>query len=201
VDLERRRRWEDRHRAANAIGTPAPFVVRALDRLATEPPTAHSPRALDLACGRGRHALLLAERGYVVDAVDWALPALTRLARAAEDRRLPIRCVVADVGIWPMPVERYALVVTIDFLDRTLFPALRAAVAPGGALLYETHRRDPHVPSAHAHRPEFLLEPGELDAVCDGWRVLLRHEDAPTVEGTPTPRAGILAQRPRAAPH
>jgi len=198
-----RQRWEDRHRSDDPLPAPSPFVVRALDLLAPEPGASPPPRALDVACGRGRHALLLAARGYAVDAVDYALPALVTLTRTAAARHLNVRCLAADVTMWPLP-SRYALVVVVNFLARDLFAALRAAVAPGGVLLYETHRRDAH--AAPAMRPEFLLAPGELDELCYGWDVLLRHEDTSVHEGKRVARTGILARRPLAsasgpAPH
>lgn len=201
MERSRRAAWEDRHAAAaDDLAPPSPFVVRALDLLeaaGSEP----APRALDVACGRGRHALLLGARGYRVLAVDFARTATTFLARAAAARALPVACIVADLDTWPVPVARYALVVVVDFLARPLVPALRAAVAPGGALLYETHRRSADPSTAPVMCGEYLLAPGELDELCHGWDVLLR-EDTPALHhGTPTVRAGILARRPSDAPH
>lgn len=174
--------------------------MRALDALAGLP-WAAPRRALDLACGRGRHALLLAAHGFAVDAVDFARPALSTLRREASARHLPVHCVAADVTSWPLPVGRYGLVVVVDFLERALFPALRAAVAPGGALLYETQRRDNDPHAALARRPEFLLAPGELDALCAGWRVLLRADIRSTYHGKTAIRSGVLAARPTCTAH
>lgn len=139
--------------------------------------------------------MLLADRGYAVEAVDFSLPALLQLKRSAGTRDLAVECLAADVTTWPLPTQRYAVVVVVSFLERPLFDALREAVIPGGALLYETHMRDQTV-GADTLRPEFMLEPGELDRACDGWRILLRHTEV-AVHGTrPMARAGILAQRP-----
>lgn len=196
MDRDRLQRWEQRHRSDDTVGAPSPFVVQALDLLAGEPAAPATRRALDLACGRGRHALLLADRGYDVDAVDFALPALTTLKRVADTRGLNVHCLATDVTTWPVPRARYALVAVVNFLERPLFDSLRAAVAPGGALLYETHRRDQRIGPENALCPDFLLAPGELDEVCRGWRILLRHEDTRTHDGKLVARAGILAQRP-----
>lgn len=194
MEHNRRRHWQERHRAGHGPGAPSPFVVAALALLGAPP---GRRRALDLACGRGRHALLLAELGYQVDAVDFSLPALTTLRRRAAARQLDVRCLAADVGAWPLPTGRYALVVVVNFLDRTIFPALRAAVAPGGALIYETHGRT--AGAAPAVRPEFCLEPGELDALCGGWEVLLRRDDETLHRDGHARRFGILARRPSSA--
>jgi SAM-dependent methyltransferase len=196
VDPDRRRTWEHRHRVDEAPGAPSRFVVEALDTLAIVTPPAG--RALDVACGRGRHALLLAERGYAVDGVDFAVPALMAIRRSAVASGLAIDCVAADVTTWPIPAARYALVVVVNFLERALLRSLREAVAPGGALLYETHQRVDGMPPPI--RPEFCLAPGELDELCRGWDVLARIDGTALHRGTPTPRAGILARRP-ASPH
>ncbi len=200
MESSRRAAWQERHRAAAAdeLAAPSPFVVRALDVLGIPRPP---PRALDVACGRGRHAVLLATRGYRVQAVDFAMSAIAPLARTAAGRALPIECIVADLDDWPVPVARYALVLVVDFLARPLFPAFRAAVAPGGALLYETHRRtaDPSAPPAV--RADYQLAPGELDELCRGFDVLMREDTQTRHHGTPAFRAGILARRPPAPPH
>ncbi len=194
-DEDRRRRWDERHRATATIDAPSPFVVRALERLHSLTPVGPR-RALDVACGRGRHALLLAEHGYRVDAVDYAPMALRTLQKTARARGLPITCVAADVTAWPLPPERYALVLVVNFLDRRIFPALRAAVAPGGAFLYETHSRDETHPSRSSVRAEFQLVAGELEDLCRDWSVLLRHDGVAEPRDRGAARAGILARRP-----
>jgi SAM-dependent methyltransferase len=205
VSAPSRDRWDERHRDDGGTGTPSPFVVRALAAVAAAIRLPAGPRrALDVACGRGRHALLLAEHGYRVAAADVSLVAVRQLTRTAAARGLPVHGLVTDVTSWPLPRRRYALVVVVSFLERAIFPALRDAVVPGGALLYETFVRD-----AHGNAPvraDFALAPGELEAQCEGWRILLRHSETTLHRGQPASRAGILAVRPhesasRAAPH
>jgi len=170
---------------------PSPFVASVLDSLA--PP--HG-RALDVACGGGRHALSAAARGYRVTAVDYARPALVGLRAAAAARGLAIDALVADVETWPIPPARFDLVMVVDFLWRPLLPALRAAVAPGGVLVVETFLagQEKH---GHPRNPDFLLQPGELAALCAGWKVLASHEGE-TADPAPTCRAGIAARAPGA---
>ncbi len=189
---ERRQTWSDRHRTEAPVAAPSVFVERALDLLGQP----EQRRALDVACGRGRHALLLAARGYRVDAVDYAVPALQAVQRAARERRLDVRCLASDVGAWPLPRARYDLVVVVSFLDRGLWPALRAAVVPGGALLIETFASDASREPPPMN-PDFLLAPGELDEVCRGWAIVARHAATAMHHGVTMPRAGVLARRPR----
>jgi tellurite methyltransferase len=195
VDANRRHRWTERHRSSEPPPPPTPFVVCALAVLARSPSPGR--RALDVACGRGRHALLLAQQGYDVTAVDYALPALTALRETARSRGLPIRCLAADVTTWPLPRAYYDLVVVVSFLERDLVPALRNAVAPGGTLLMETFLADGAVnPNLH---PDFLLAPGELDALCHGWEILVRTTGSERHGDRIAARDGVLARRPQGA--
>ena len=173
-------------------------MVDALDVLAAARPPLVPGRALDLACGRGRHAILAASRGWHVDAVDFSIPALSDLRRNATARGVNVRCLATDVTRWPMPTELYDLVIVVSFLDRSLLPAVRAAVAPGGALIYQTQRYDAEAPPSL--RPEFCLRPGELETLCRDWTVVLRRDERTLHRGAPAIMAGIAARRP-AAPH
>ena len=70
-------------------GPPSPLVVRWAQQV-------HSPgRVLDLGCGHGRHSVLLARRGWAVDAVDHDPRALRSVARHAVSA--PIRVVDQDL--------------------------------------------------------------------------------------------------------
>lgn len=195
MDADRQRRWTERHRAATALPPPSPFVSESLSKLGGE--AARRRRALDVACGRGRHAVLLAEHGYVVTAVDYAVPAVQTLRATAHARGLAVECLAADVTAWPLPRARYDLVVVVNFLERSLFAALRSAVVPGGSLLVETFVADGGdtggVPAA------FRLHSDELDRRFHDWEVVARHASTGLHDGRPTARAGILARRPRRA--
>ncbi|MET0839223.1 MAG: class I SAM-dependent methyltransferase, partial [Marmoricola sp.] len=59
--------WDERYAATDLVWSAGPnqFVEQALADL---PPG----RALDLACGEGRNARWLAERGWQVTALDWS---------------------------------------------------------------------------------------------------------------------------------
>ena len=67
------RAWDERYAASELVwsATPNQFVAAELAGLAPG-------RALDLACGEGRNALWLAERGWVVTAVDFSLTGLDK---------------------------------------------------------------------------------------------------------------------------
>ena len=66
-------------------------------------------------------------------------------------------------------------------------PAITAAVAPGGLLIYETFGVGNEA-FGRPRSPEFLLAPGELLAACTGLRVLA-YEEGVLGAGTDAPRA------------
>lgn len=136
-------------------------------------------RALDVASGRGRHALLLAAAGFEVHAVDRDAEALASLEESARRLELPVTVERLDLetGRPDLGDRAYALVTVFNYLHRPLFPALAAALAPGGLLLYETFTVDQ---AAHGHpkNPDFLLEHGELPKLAAPLRVVREREGA-----------------------
>lgn len=138
---------------------PNPFLLEALARMGP----GGRGRALDLACGSGRDAVFLALEGFDVEAIDVLPDALERAADLARRSGVRIATAARDVERDPaLEPGRYALVVVFHFLWRPLFPAIRAAVAPGGHVVYETfHERTRETgrrPFSKAH----LLREGEL---------------------------------------
>lgn len=118
---------------------------------------------LDLACGRGRHALLLAAAGFRVRAIDRDSERIAGLKRTAEKLSLKLDADVEDVEVdgASLGSEAYDAVLVIRYLHRPLFPALTRALRPGGILLYETFTVD-QARRGKPTNPDFLLEPGEL---------------------------------------
>ncbi len=182
-----RERWDAKYRAGLGVDLdePDPFVLRALERLAADgvPPG----DALDLASGAGRHALLLARRGWRTCAHDVSPVGLERLAAHARaaGSRIATRCV--DLERDPPPArdaERFDLVVVANFLARRLGAPLAAWVRPGGFVAYVTFTRDW---PGEKPPPEFRLAPGELAAGLPGFETVLTDE----AQG----RAGLLARR------
>lgn len=136
--------------ADDARGAALPWIVQWAGLV---PPGA---TVLDLAAGRGRHALFFAERGHKVVAVDRdtsRLPAHPGIEPHAAD--------LEDGSPWPLPERRFGAVVVTNYLHRPLMPALLEAIAPGGVLLYQTFMMG-NERFGKPSRPEFLLRDGEL---------------------------------------
>ena len=120
-------------------------------------------RVLDLACGRGRHALALAARGWSVHAIDRDRALLEAIADAAADCPGTITTEVKELegGLVSLGVSAYGAVLVFNYLYRPLMPAIVDALEPGGVLLYETFTRGQAL-RGHPRNPAFLLDDGEL---------------------------------------
>ncbi len=147
--------------------------------------------ALDVGCGQGRHVRLLAQAGLQVTGVDRDEQALAGLRGLAH-----VETVQADIeaGPWPLAGRQFDLVLVTNYLWRPLLPLIKAAVAPGGWLIYETFT-DGQQTIGRPSRPEFLLRPGELLSVCDGMRVVGFEDGFIPAGATPTAVNGRYVQR------
>ena len=126
--------------------------------------------------GRGRHALLLAARGYRAFGVDVALDAVRSAMREAAKRNLPLHAWCADLTAAPLPDARIDLVVVTRYLQRDLFGAIRDAAIPGGIVIYETFTVAQRSLGFGPRSPDHLLEPGELRRRFEGFEILFYEE-------------------------
>jgi tellurite methyltransferase len=179
--------WDARHREAaqNPPREPASIVSEWLPLLPNGP-------ALDLACGTGRHTLLLAERGQSVTAVDWSGTALdilenrarrgklhvsrADLAAFANSRTRGIRLIQANLEDIQLPTAAFSLIVSLQYLQRSLFSQMAHALQPGGMLLFETHTLAQLNYSGGPRNPAHLLEPEELRTAFPELHVLFYRE-------------------------
>lgn len=175
--------------APATLWRPNPFLAEVL-------PGLPRGRAIDVAAGSGREAVLLAMHGFEVEAWDRAPEALARAAALAARHGVGLETVVCDLewrGV-SLPEARYDLLVCFRFLHRPLFPAMARALKPGGHLVIETYRVGQERFGRPTHR-RFLLEPAELPAAFPGFEVL-RHEEPAPEHGPITAR--LWARRPAA---
>jgi len=152
-------------------------------------------RALDVACGRGRHALWLAAAGFETDAVDSDADSVAFLQEEAVRRGLSLRASVLDLEAEAgasLGCEDYDLIVVIHYLHRSLFPALRAALREGGVLVYETFTTK-QAARGKPTNPRYLLKEGELRRLVEPLTILRYREG----EFENRMVAGVIAQRSR----
>jgi SAM-dependent methyltransferase len=114
---------------------------------------------LDLACGRGRHSMLLAADGYRVEAVDRDAQAIAEIA--ARTPEIVTRVADLENGPWPYHGRAFDGIVVTNYLYRPLLPMLLNALDMNGVLLYETFMLGNERFGKPAN-PAFLLRPGEL---------------------------------------
>lgn len=183
-------RWDETYARSpqRARGAPSPFLVEHVALLAPG-------RTLDLACGAGRNARLLAARGHRVIAADLSRVALDSIGRGSG----AIERVRVDLDRPGFARGAFDNVVAIDFLDRALFAAIHEWLRPGGVLLFDAFLVDQRA-LGHPRNPDFLLGRNELLERLRRYRILRYREGAVTEGGGLRYRAGAVAVRPGAEP-
>lgn len=166
---------------------PSPWVVRFAGLVSTGGPV------LDLAAGAGRHTRFFRGRGHPVTAIDRDAASLRRI----EDQIEVIEADLEDGSSWPVGERRFAGIVVTNYLHRLLFPSILAALAPGGALLYETFALG-NERFGKPSNPDFLLRPGELLEVVRGRLRVVAYEDVELAEPKPALVQRIVAVSPAA---
>lgn len=149
---------------------------------------------LDLACGSGRHARLLAAAGYSVVAVDRDEQALSGLAGIAG---IETRCLDLEGEEWPLAGEQFSRIVVTNYLWRPRLQDLASMLQPGGVLIYETFMVGNEA-FGKPSNPDFLLRPGELRRFAEeqGWSILAFAEgEVSTPKPAVTQRICALKQR------
>lgn len=197
-----RDKWNARYLAGayEARTHPSALLKHWADRLQA---AGTAPRAIDLACGRGRNALFLARRGWHVDAVDISAVALARLRTGAEVEGLPVDCVERDLepasgALDMLGNQRYALALSIRYTDITLVEALPRALVPGGHLIAEMHLQTDE-PVAGPRSPRFRVAPGELRRAGAALELLHYNEGLVTdPDGRTVALAQLVGRRMRA---
>ena len=150
MSIEDKVRWDDKYKN----GRLPQNIIEVVENYAKE---AKGTKALDIACGMGRNARLLAKMGFEVDALDISEVAIESLEDIEN-----IEAQVVDFDTYVLTENTYDLIVCTYFLERKLFPQIEAALKEGGVFIMETfmhHKDNEKVPSNRA----FLLEENELE--------------------------------------
>jgi SAM-dependent methyltransferase len=129
--------------------------------------------------GAGRNAVFLASNAWQVTGVDYSKVALEKAASLAREhglsihwaaelqhelpaRRVGLLLVEADLECGNFPPGQFELVVCFYYLQRSLFPLIERALAPGGMVVYETYTLDRPASAGGPRNPEYLLCQHEL---------------------------------------
>jgi len=174
--------------------------------VAAETGTLPPGRALDLACGEGRNAIWLAERGWEVTGVDFSDAAIATARHRAQERGVSVDLRVDDVLTTPLEPGAYDLVL-VAYLQlpegerSTLLERAAAAVAPGGTFLLVAHDLR-NLAEGHGGptSPAVLWTVAEIvDALTARGLVIERGEEVLRhVDGAPRPAIDTLVRARRA---
>src|SRR2546422_7972676 len=183
--------WDERYRRGEqAPKEPTPLLRSAVEHL--------SPgRALDLACGTGRHSIFLTERAWNVTAVDSSRIAIAILQQRASESGIAIDARVAELELSEVQIQPdvYDLICVFYYLQRDLFPEIRVGVKPGGSVVAAIHLNDGK-PEARPSNPAFLLGRGELREFFRDWEIEHYREGASEEEGHHHDTAFLIGRKP-----
>ncbi len=131
--------WDRRYAERELVWSAEPnrFVAQELGSLAPG-------RAIDLACGEGRNAIWLAQRGWRVTAVDFSEVAIGKARAIADGHGVDVDWVHADLLDYEPTPDAYDLAL-IAYLQlpagelAAVLASAAAALAPGGTLFVVGH--------------------------------------------------------------
>jgi tellurite methyltransferase len=191
--LDDRERWDRRHAELRATQEPSSFLKEIFqsDCWSISP-----GKALDIATGKGRNAICLAERGFEVVGIDISAIALVEAERCAREKSLAIAWQQADLEQIELPPLGYDLVINFNYLQRSLVPQIKTTVKPGGKVIFETYLIDQQA-VGDPKNPDYLLAHNELLELFRDYRVLHYHEGRFLQSGKNAFLARILAQKKR----
>jgi SAM-dependent methyltransferase len=180
---EDKERWNKRHVEKPMRKNVEPIVEKYVD-------LAHVGTALDIACGTGRNTHFLAEKGFVVDAVDLSDYALSCLK---EDEK--INKIEVDLDSYTLENNKYDLIVNINYLQRRFFPQIKEALKSGGVVIFETFIVA-HGDFDNPANPEYLLRKNELLHAFIGLDIVYYEEkDEINLRGEKIRVASLVAQK------
>jgi tellurite methyltransferase len=148
--------------------------------------------ALDIAAGTGRNTHFLAEKGFIVDAVDYSDYALSKIKDLATINKID-----TDLEKYRLAFNTYDLIVNCNYLDRRQFPQIKEALKEGGLLIYETFLV---AHGAAYHQPtnlDFVLRKNELLQTFIGLDIIYYEErDDVNLRGEKVKVASLVARKP-----
>jgi SAM-dependent methyltransferase len=132
--------------------------IGTVEQLLVERYFTNKGELLNVACGAGREALLLARRGLRVTACDWSPRMIAEAHRRAREANLPVRFAVADLYDLPYPEHAFDYLLLTGIAYSHLFPRHRrirflrqahAVLKPGGIFIisFAPAKGDSRVPA------------------------------------------------------
>jgi len=135
-----------------------------------------SGQALDLACGLGANALLLAKQGMTVQAWDISTLALQKLQTQADTEALVVKTLAQEISPGSFSANSFDVVVVSRFLDRSICNAIMECLKPNGLLFYQTYTQHKIYPQGPKN-PNFLLADNEMLRLFSSMKVIYYREN------------------------
>ncbi|MBT7952247.1 MAG: methyltransferase domain-containing protein [Gammaproteobacteria bacterium] len=135
-----------------------------------------SGNALDLACGLGGNAILLAQQGLETSAWDISRIAIDKLQAYSENLSIPIQLEARDVTVTPPTANSFDIIVVTRFLDRTLIPHLIDALREGGLIFYQAFIKD-KTGDTGPKNPDYRLAENELLSLFQALQIICYREE------------------------
>ncbi|MBI1956576.1 MAG: class I SAM-dependent methyltransferase [Acidobacteria bacterium] len=185
--------WDERFRTGDHAGAePDPFLAQLEEYQDLYPRGRRAgPKALDVACGAGRNAVYLAEHGWDVTACDLSLEGLRQAKGLAQERGVRLKLFCQDLETLWLPPNSFDLIICFFYLQRDLFPVLKAALRPRGLIVYKTYTTDQLRFPGRPRHPMHLLRPQELLETFREFRILT-YQEMVSDRGV----AQLIAQKP-----
>lgn len=133
--------------------------------------------ALDLACGLGANALLLAKQGLTTQAWDISDVALSHLQQQADAHAITIKTYAREITAQSFFANCFDVIVVSRFLDRSICNAIIEGLKPGGLLFYQTFTQQ-KLPDAVPKNPRFLLAENELLQLFSSLKLIYYRENS-----------------------
>jgi len=182
--IEDKERWNRRHVEKPMRHNVEPVLEKYIDE-------AKVGAALDIACGIGRNTHFMQEKGFVVDAVDISDYALSQVKDTKHIKKFEV-----DLDTYNLEINKYDLIVNINYLSRRLLPQIKEALRDGGVVIFETFIIA-HGDFAQPVNPEFLLRKNELLHAFIGLDIIYYEERNDTnLRGEDTRVASLVARKP-----
>ena len=174
MSKEERVSWDERFRVGDHAGAEAdPFLTQLEEYVGLLPP---GRQALEVACGAGRNAVWLAERGWDVTACDISLEGLRKAKGLAREHGVRLKLFCQDLETLSLDEGHFDLIVGFFYLQRDLFAVLKRALRLQGFIVYKTYTLDQQRFPGRPRHPLHLLRPQELLEIFRDFRILLYQE-------------------------
>lgn len=155
--MSRKTTWNERYKSKSIDPlSPESFLVEHISHF-------KPGSVLDIACGNGRNAIFLAEKGFEVTGIDFSVVALEQLSSYSNDNTLNIKTIELDLSL-NSAFESLGsfdnIIITRYKLNSDLLIQIPSILNNNGVFLYCTFNSKPF--ELEAFPKEFYLLQGEL---------------------------------------